>query len=80
MEAKKEEVKFELTYQNVKDCMTTFRSKVKLQQEPADFFEQAIHIFEQVLEKGAKEAFDGKDKETNYFFSDFTPGVMRTLV
>ena len=60
--------------------MTTFRSKVKLQQEPADFFEQAHYIFDQVLEKGAKEAFGNKDKEINYFFSDFTPGVVRTLV
>lgn len=65
--------------QNVKDAMTNFRSKLRLQQEPVDFLEQAIYIFEQVNNNGADKAFEGKDAVKKYFFDEFTSGIMRTL-
>ncbi len=64
----------------LKETMTSFRSKVRLQQEPVDLFETALDIFDQVNSHGAKKAFFGKDAEYTYFYEQFVPGIIRTLL
>jgi hypothetical protein len=55
-------------------------SKVRLQQEPIELFEQSLEIFRFVNKVGAVKAFEGKEAVATYFFEQFTPQVVRAVV